>query len=261
MERIVLHSATRVITVCDSIARELEQQYESPRPITVVRNIPLLKSSDSTLQPTINLREVLGLDPTTKILLYQGGVGPSRALEPVIQAMAHVRKAVLVIRGPFIENYSEGFLNLAEQSGARGRVFCLPAVPGSRCVAEAKAADMGLCTLLSICKNFTLALPNKIFEYLSAGLPLLCPAYPEIRKIVETYRVGLCFDHNDPLSIANAINRFAEGDTFLQSCRDNIPAALQDLRADSEWAKLTTLYQEISTGATGECGTSLREAA
>ena len=254
MERLAIQSASRVITVCDSIAQALEKQYEAPRSIAVIRNIPIIDSPGALSAPTIDVRAQLGLPPEVKVLLYQGGVGPSRALEPVIQAMALVRNAVFVIRGPGIETYGPVYLDLAKRAGAEGRVFCLPAVPSARCVAEAKAADMGLCTLLSNCLNFTMALPNKVFEYLAAGLPLACPGYPEIRKIVETYEVGVCFDPTDPISIATAINRLAEDDELLNRCRANIAAALQDLRADREWAKLTALYQQLTED--GPCQSS-----
>jgi glycosyltransferase involved in cell wall biosynthesis len=185
--------------------------------------------------------------------LYQGGVGPSRNLEPIIRALALVRHAVFVIRGPAIEAFSQQYLRLAAEVGAEGRVFCLPPVPSNQVVAAAREADFGIWTLLSnVGLNFKLALPNKVFEYLAAGLPVLGARLPEVERIVDGYQVGLCFDPEDPASIAAAINRLADDGMFHAACKRSIAFALQDLKADREWAKLVALYEEMSVPPAAE---------
>lgn len=251
LEQLVIHRATEVVTVCQSIADLMERVYCARRPIHVIRNIPSL---DQIAQdaPPLHLRDALGLRPDTRIVLYQGGVGPSRNLEPVIQAMAQVRNAALVIRGPGIREQQERYLKLARRAGANGRVFCLPPVSADRVVAEARAADMGLWTLLSnVGLNFRLALPNKLFEYLAAGVPVLGADLPEARKLIHGYQVGETFDPDDPNSIAAAIGRLADP-LRLQVCRSNIPSAMKDLRADVEWDKLVQLYKRILKDAAPE---------
>jgi glycosyltransferase involved in cell wall biosynthesis len=257
-EAVVMRSATAVITVCESIANRLERRYDSRQPVHVIRNIPRLDlASKSDAKPT-DLRALLGIAANTKIVLYQGGLGPSRNLEPVIRAMALVDGAVLVLRGPGIETYASEYLRLAENSGSAGKVFCLPPVPSSEVVPEARAADFGVWTLLSnVGLNFKLALPNKVFEYLAAGLPLVAADLPEVRRIIDTFQVGLCFDPEDPSSIAHAVRRLVEDEAFFRRCRDNIPRALSELRADEEWMKLVRIYRRfeepsLTTGRTRE---------
>jgi glycosyltransferase involved in cell wall biosynthesis len=250
VERVAIHSASAVITVCDSIAVLLERQFQSPRPIGVIRNIPPLARGAGPARKPRELRWLLGLSPDTRILLYQGGVGPSRNLEPVIRAMALVPGAALVLRGPGMHLYGRHYLDLAAQAGCRSRVFCLPPVPSADVVVEARAADFGLWTLLSdVGLNFRLALPNKIFEYLAAGLPLLVADLPEARRIVQRYGVGLCFDPDDPAAIAAAVNRLADDTAFRRVCQANIPRALDDMQADREWEKLVQLYQLLAGAA------------
>src|SRR5262249_44155012 len=153
--------------------------------------------------------------PQTKVVLYQGGVGPSRNLEPVIRAMALVRGTALVIRGPGVETFGKGYLDLAERCGAGGRVFCLDAVPSGEGVRRAREADFGLWTLLSdVGLNFRLALPNKVFEYLAAGLPVLSADLPEVRALLDRYQCGLCFDPEDPRDIARVISQLAQDEPF-----------------------------------------------
>lgn len=243
VERMALHHATAVITVCQSIAELLEREFQAPRKVHVIRNIPIL--SAATDPPTIDLRAQLGISPAQKVVMYQGGLGATRYLEPIVEAMAQVDNAVLVIRGPAIERHAPHYLAVAREAGAAGRVFCVPGVPANAVVREAAAADIGVWSLLAnVGLNFRLALPNKIFEYLAAGIPVLAADLPEAAKIVNRYGVGACFDPTNPKSIAAALRRLAEP-IFYEGCKARIPAALADLRADKEWAKLVKIYSQL----------------
>jgi glycosyltransferase involved in cell wall biosynthesis len=246
VERVALHTATGVITVCESIAEDLEKRFQAPKPVHVIRNIPFLRPVEPGAPPYEALRDTLGIAADTRIVLYQGGLGPSRNLEPVIKAMADVPGAVLVIRGPEHDVYGPAYQELARRVGVRERVYCLGPVPSDRVVEAARAGDLGLWTLLAnVGLNFHYALGNKIFEYLAAGLPLLVADLPEARRLVQRYHVGLCFDPDSPASIAAAINRMVQDHGFREVCQANIPLALQAMQADQEWAKLVNLYRHL----------------
>lgn len=242
-ERLVMLRATAVITVCDTIAESLRHACNTDRDIYVVRNVPIFESSSK--EKGADLRKITGAGPEKFILLYQGGVGPSRYIEPIIKAMKYAPRAVFVIRGPGIEWYRKDYRRLASSLGIAERVFCLDPVPSQRVVIEAASANAGIWSLENLCKNFQFALPNKVFEYLAAGLPILVADYPETRKLVKTHGVGLCFDPDSPLSIAEAINRLANDPELRQRCKNNIPAALSANQPEREWAKLLTIYKDI----------------
>ena len=244
VEYLAIHYSSRVVTVCQSIRERLESVYQSPKAIRVVRNIPELAGQAD--EPLFDLRRELNIPEDQRIVLYQGGMGQSRNLEPVIEAMKYVANAVFVIRGPGHEMYATHYDNIARKCGVSDRVFCLPPVPHARVVTEAKSADVGLWTLLSnVGLNFKLALPNKVFEYLAAGLPILAADLPEVRALIDQYDVGLCFSPDDPECIAHCINQIVEDGSFFQRCRENIGPAMSDLRADEEWNKLVDLYQTL----------------
>jgi glycosyltransferase involved in cell wall biosynthesis len=261
VERLALCCASQVITVCGGIAQQLQRTGEPRRPVEVVRNIPPLDRAAALSPPAIDVRRTLNIPAHKAVLLYQGGVGPSRGLEPLIQAMGMVRHAVLVIRGPGIEHYQQSYLRLALAACAVDRVFCLPPVPSQRCVAEAQAAELGFWTLLPICKNFTYALPNKVFEYLAAGVPLVCAHHPEVAQIVEGFDVGRCFDPEDPRSIAAAVDELARDAELRRRCQANIPTALAELQAEREWAKLVSLYRRLGGLDQALTPASIKEAA
>ena len=244
IEELALRHASRVVTVCESIAVELQNKHKPPRSVAVVRNIPP-QSINIESASAIDLRQTLRIADDRAILLYQGGIGPSRGLEPLLDAMGLVQHAVLVIRGPGIEHFEAEYLRRAEKAGAAGKVFCLPPVTSARCTIEARAADLGFWTLLPICKNFTYALPNKVFEYMTAGLPLVCAHHPEVARLIGDYDIGRCFDPENPRSIAQAIDELACDAQARRRCRANLARALADLRADVEWAKLVALYDGL----------------
>ena len=242
-ERQVMKWATEVITVCDSIAEALQFAYRTQRKIHVIRNIPPVENTYE--KKDTDLRKMIGVDGEKFILLYQGGVGPSRYLEPIIKAMADVPNGIFIIRGPGISSYRKEYEKLAHSFGIRERIFCLDPVPSNRVVIEAAGADAGIWTLQNLCKNFRFALPNKIFEYLAAGLPVLVADYPEARKLVDGYGVGLCFDPDSPKSIAEAINELIGNAELTRRCKENIPRALNDNNVEKEWNKLINIYEKI----------------
>lgn len=242
-EKLVMNQADEVITVCDSIAQELKiESNRMDRQVHVIRNIPAPNSS-TALYPS--LRDTLSIPANKTVMLWQGGIGPTRLLEPVIQSLAHVENAVFVIRGPSLDLFGEGYRELAKQSGVSERLFLLPPVKSADVVKAANGSDFGIWTLPNLSKNFYYALPNKIFEYLMAGLPIACANFPEARAIVERYRVGVTFDPYDPKSIASAIEKLTES-SFRKTCIDNVKLALDDLRADREWKKLIELYDRLA---------------
>jgi glycosyltransferase involved in cell wall biosynthesis len=240
-ERLALKIANENITVCDSIGLEMRQRYDGPKPLRIIRNIPEIQNSDHVR----DLRQELKLPSQMKVVLYQGGVGPSRNLEPVIRSLPHIPEVVFAIRGPGTDRYGKVYEQLASQLGVSDRLFCLPPVPSTEVVPEAKTADAGLWTLLAnVGLNFKYSLPNKVFEYMAAGIPLLAADLPEVRRIVDEHRIGACFDPDDPKSIADAIRKTMDP-VFAAECRANMAGATKAYNSTTEWQKLVDLYRNL----------------
>src|SRR5262249_22776284 len=179
VERVALRRASAVVTVCDSIAVELNAIHGG-RPVRVIRNIPDLVASGSRAYPP--LKKQLGLRCDQFVLLWQGGAGPSRLIEPVIEALRYAPGVVFVIRGPSLDLFGRGYGLLAAKCGVGDRLVLVPPVPSTDVVAAACGADAGIWTLPKLSRNFYYALPNKIFEYMAAGIPVLAANYPEAKK-------------------------------------------------------------------------------
>ena len=166
-------------------------------------------------------------------------------LEPVIEAFQYLPNAVFAIRTPYWEAFGEPYEVLAKELGIEDKIFRLKGVPSAKIVESASGADCGLWTLPNPCRNFYLALGNKIFEYLAAGLPILVANYPEARRVVEGHDVGLMFDPYDPKAIAESIRTLQDDTAGRTRMQQNAKIALAALDADREWDKLVALYDEI----------------
>jgi glycosyltransferase involved in cell wall biosynthesis len=243
IERRCLLYAASVITVSSLLAKDIPEDFGIKRKVHVVRNMPVRSPSDEAA--ATDLRASLGLSVHSLIVLYQGNIARLRNLEPVVLALPQAPAAVLVLRGPGWDVEGERLRQVAKRIGVADRVFTLPPIAGKRVVAEAAAADVGLWSLQPLCKNFQYSLPNKVFEYIAAGIPLLVAGFPEPKRIVETYEVGLVFGTDDVASIAAAMNRLAGDRDLLNRLRTNVAHARKELFVSSDWSKLRSIYAEI----------------
>ncbi|MCO5090665.1 glycosyltransferase [Bosea sp. (in: a-proteobacteria)] len=243
LEARCLAEASSVITVCDSIADAMASELGHGRRPVVVRNIPMLPSAGSQSYPP--LKRQLGLADDSFVLLWQGGTGPTRLIEPIIEALALAPRCTFVIRGPSLDQFGPGYQALAGSVGAAERLILLPPVRSRDVVAAAYGADAGIWTLPSLCRNFTYALPNKIFEYMASRLPVLVAAHPEARQMVERHGVGLAFDPYDPADIAAAINRLIDDPALAARFREATGTALAELDPEREWEKVVAVYDGL----------------
>ena len=246
-ELICLRYADAVVTVCESIARELQRMHFREDRVHIVRNIPdMVPTANSAFLGT--LRAECGVTEEQFLLLWQGGIGPSRLLEPVIQSLQFAPGVVLAIRGPGLElgtTFRAHYEEVAERANVRDRLRLLPPVPSRDVVAAADGADAGVWTLPNLSKNFYYALPNKIFEYLAAGLPVIVANFPEAAGLVARYDVGLSFDPYDPASIAATINALKDDRSARNRMSANTAGALADMDAGREWSRVADLYQTL----------------
>ncbi|MGF1543115.1 MAG: glycosyltransferase [Parvularculaceae bacterium] len=188
--------AAEVTTVSPGIAETLERLYNLPRPIHVLRNTPR----------RVRLIHRAAAEPPR--VLYHGVVAPSRGLENAIAAAALWRDGVsLHIRGPGKADYLQSLAALANRKGVGDRVRFHPAVAVDRLIEEAAAFDIGIFTLADTSLHKRYTLPNKVFEYLAAGLCLVVSDLPELRRLVEDTGAGVLVKEDSAAAIAAAIDQ------------------------------------------------------
>ena len=198
VERLFITRADAVLTVSDGIADRLAEATGVARP-TVLYNAP----PPNRQRDRGELKRALGLpDDGRVVVLYQGLFRRGRGLETLVEAAKAVGGVRLVLIG-------EGALEDEIRARGRGlgdRLVVHPFVPPDRLSALTPGADLGACLIEPITESLRLSLPNKLFEYLSAGVPVLASPLPEIRAVVD-HGVGVLADPSDPAAVAEALRQ------------------------------------------------------
>lgn len=247
-EAILAKFPHQVITVNQSIAHELAKRYGIAEP-AVILNCPDLEPEacePSALGvPGGTLREVLAIPEEKKILLFQGGLSPHRNLENLVSAMAWVtsQEVVLVLMGPGEEMRLE-LERMAEAQQLLGtRVFFHPPVQQDQLVWYSSTADAGIIPYPHVDLNSYYCTPNKLFDFLVAGIPILANDSPELRKFVADQGVGMVHAMADAQEIAKSI------DTFFAMEHASLRETAQVVGKDYTWAnqgrEVVALYESM----------------
>ena len=200
MERALIGRADVTVTVCDSIADTLAQRYAIARP-AVVRNVPERPADDSRR----DLRARAGIERDGPLVLHLGGQMRGRGIETLIGAMPALPNAELVLLGSSAPGMRAELEALAARLGVTDRVHFVAAVPTAEVLGYARSADVGVAPIQNEGLNHLYSLPNKLFEYLNAGLPVVTSNFPEMARIVAEHRVGETFAAADPDDLARAL--------------------------------------------------------
>ncbi|MBK7029991.1 MAG: glycosyltransferase [Bacteroidales bacterium] len=226
IEKSIVPHLRDCITVNDSISDLFRKEYAVE--FKVVRNIPRKKTG-------VNLpdRTALGLTMDQKIVLLQGaGINIQRGAEETVEAMQYVNNAILLIigGGDVLPVLKEMALKLR----LGDKVRFIPKLPPDQLMGYTANADLGLTLDKDTNINYSFSLPNKLFDYIHAGIPVLASPLPEIRKIIEKYNVGGFINHHDPKHIAERINEILADKEQYTTWKKNLPLAAEELNWENE---------------------------
>jgi len=206
VERRWARRASRVTTVNEPYADVMEQRFGVPRPL-VVMNCSYRR--DPAAVPLRLFHERLNLAPTTPVVLYQGGFSRDRGIEQLIEAVPSFPDGtVLVLLG-------YGLLQAelecrAAEPGLAGRMFVLPAVAPTELLDWVGSADVVAMPIQPSTLNHRLTTPNKLFEAMAAGVPVVASDLPGMAGIVRETGCGVLCDPTSPTAIATAIRSILE---------------------------------------------------
>jgi glycosyltransferase involved in cell wall biosynthesis len=237
IERRIFPKLKDVITVNESIAGLYEKEY-GIRP-KVVRNIPPARKVTVT-----KTRTELGLPEDKFILILQGsGINVDRGTEEMVEAMPLItEEAVLLIVGS--GDVIDILKSKVEQLQLSGRVIFQPKQPYQELMQYTANADLGLTLDKDTNLNYRYSLPNKLFDYIHAGIPVLASSLPEIEKIIKQYNIGDFIPSHNPVSIAAKVNEIIENKALMSDWRKNINFAARDLSWEKEEQILKQVYSK-----------------
>jgi glycosyltransferase involved in cell wall biosynthesis len=201
VERRFVRRAAAHITVSPVIARYLERRYHVG-PVVLVPNYPEVAEAERAIELR-SLPGAEGVPADAPVVLHIGSAMPGRGVEQVIEAMAAVPQAHLVLLGP--GPAAAGLLQLAATMRVGQRVHVIAAVPTDDVIAVASSATVGVAPIIGDTPNNAASMPNKLFQYLAAGLPVVVSDLPQLRRIVEESACGIAVESGDPGAIGRAL--------------------------------------------------------
>jgi glycosyltransferase involved in cell wall biosynthesis len=234
-----------VITASPLYAQEIRNQYHYPE-VTVVNNLPNYRA----VSRGDRLQKYLGLSPNVRIVLYQGNIQLNRSLDILVHAAPFLEPdIVIVMMGKALETTRIQLESQIASKGVANRVKIIPPVPYEELLDWTASADIGL-TIFSpnYTRSIRFCLPNKFFEYLMAGQPVLSSQLDAIADVIKTYDVGQIVTSLVPSDIGAAINAMLADTAALARMRNNaLEAARHEFNWENESQKLIQLYHAVLT--------------
>ena len=244
LERRMIRKATAVITVSPSIAEAYRERYAAhgiPE-VHLVRNIPEPQPTQDGQAPD-HFRSRFGISENDFIALYQGAFTHNRGLETALDAMRGLEGTgihlVLMGYGPL-----QSLVDATAE--ALPHVHVHPAVAYEDVLEHTRSADVGLVSVKPTCLSYLYCLPNKLFEYLLAGVPVLANDLPDCRALIEEFHVGKVVEADTAEGWRKALRNMRQenGAQF----GPGLTRAAQSLSWQAESNVLCSLYTRMAKG-------------
>lgn len=187
-ERVLVRWVDRVVASGIRDAELLAQLLPLRQPAVVVMNVPFYAEP----QRTDRLRQRCAIPPEAPILLYQGAVLEGRGIRNAIEMLQYLPTVHFCILGD--GSARDAIAAYAAECAVAARVHVLGSVPYQELLEWTASADVGWCWIEPITESYALALPNKLFEYAMARIPVLASRLPAMADVLEQYPFGICVE-------------------------------------------------------------------
>lgn len=225
--------ATETLTVCEAISEKYMEEFGF-RPTTIM--------NASALNNTIGYRPT---DSNHIRLVHHGGALRQRRLERMIQTLALADKRFELHFMLLGETSYQDWLQAEADRIVPGRVYFHRAVSPSEIVSTLNKFDMGFYLLAAENYNNSVALPNKFFDFIQAGLGVCIGPSPEMARLVRKYNFGVVTDSFEPPVVARQLNLLTADD--IDKYKLAALEARLSLNANIEMQKLLNVYGEMAT--------------
>lgn len=207
LERKLIYKIDMMFVVSESIADWYVKEYDINRP-SVVLNAP----NKRELRANNHFREQLAIREEQVILLYQGGLFAGRGVQLILDAFKERAddKVVVVFMG-----YGELEQNIKLAAAENNNIFFFPAVPPQVVLEYTSSADLGISLIERICLSYYYCMPNKLFEYSMAGLPVLVSNMKDMSELVTENHMGIIISNFSASGVNQAVDEFLNQDLTL----------------------------------------------
>ena len=232
LERMLVPKVSAAYTVCNSIAEVYHEQYKVD--FKVVRNLPVCHDLE------FQSKEIVKPGGAPKIILYQGALNLGRGIEATIRAMQYIENAELWLAGD--GDLTAQLKQLVAELQLESKVKFLGRMPLSQLSHITRQADLGISLEEDLGLNYRFALPNKLFDYIQAGVPVLVSDLPEMRRIVEHYQIGAIASTHQRKELAQIIKNTLLDTEKINFWKQNLPQAANELCWENEESILREIY-------------------
>jgi glycosyltransferase involved in cell wall biosynthesis len=235
-----------IYTICDSFCELYRIDYN--KELKTVRNVPYLHFRESGRYAALIKNIDAGIPQDKQVLLFQGaGINPFRGVEELVLAMKYLdpeKYHLLIVGGgdifPLIQN-------LVQQHRLHDRISIIPKVPFEVLRHITRQARLGLSLDKAENLNHRYGLPNKIFDYLHAGVPVLVSRLVELEKIVNTYEVGMFIENHDPEHIAQCVEKALGDQAQLTKWKENTEKVRRELNWENESKIVIDIFKQVES--------------
>jgi glycosyltransferase involved in cell wall biosynthesis len=226
-EKFFIRKANYVIVTGPMDGEFLINQYR-------IRNIILLRNVPRYFKPSarFDIRSQIKIDGTIKIILYQGVLLKGRGIEKVFSVLKELPEHVFVIAGG--GEYEDHYKKLAAGMNLADQVFFTGKLTQEELPKVTASADVGVSLIENLSTSYYYALPNKLFEYIMAEVPVITSNLPQMKEIVEKYDVGFAVDFESKEELISAIKKLTEDESLFESKKQNCRIASQELNWEKE---------------------------
>jgi glycosyltransferase involved in cell wall biosynthesis len=237
IEKSLFPRIKNVYTVNESIAQLFRNKYKAD--VHVIRNVPYRQEYKKEKN-----KHELGLPENKRIILLQGaGINIQRGTEEMIAAMKHIEGAVFVIigGGDVLSTLKQQVVEMKLEDS----VVFIPKMPFKELYQYSVHADIAVTLDKDTNINYRFSLPNKLFDYIQARVPVLASNLPEIKKVVDDYKIGKLLDSHDPEKLARAVKEMLSDQEQYEKWKENLRFASEELCWEREEEKLIQIYSSI----------------
>lgn len=235
LEKILVPRVDMAYTVCASIAEVYHDLYGVD--FKVVRNLPVCS------QVEIPSPEIAEKSDETKIILYQGALNLGRGIEAAIRAMQYIEGAMLWLAGD--GDITAQLKQMVAELKLELKVKFLGRLPIGELSRITHQASLGISLEEDLGLNYRFALPNKLFDYIQAGVPVLVSNLPEMRRIVDHYQIGVIAETHQRKDLAEIMKIALFDQEKISLWKQNLPFAAKELCWENEEVVLRQVYSQF----------------